>query len=497
MILGIQIYSTALHRANGLVPRFRSFSPRLMTVSSKTLFLCISVALNAISAGGIFCFPLFAPSLASHLQLTQRQISTIALAGMMGQYPFASLWGIVIDTKGPWVCALAASGLFGVGYSLFASTIRYAGSSHTCSTPIFVLLVFCFFLCGLGTVASYFSCLFGASKGFPKRSGLATGIVTALFGLSPLLLSSIGNAVFADLDDVLDAPKYLYFLACFCGLANLSGTLGLQGISRGAASSPSSDSLNDDQPYEHTPLIRSSEGDLVHQREGLLSLLQDLEFWLLGIVMLVCMGMSEMVISNIGSIVASFDYPGEATQLSAGPQVRLISLANTASRLLTGSIADIASPTPAKRQSTGELIFHRTRVMSRAVFVWLSCSVLLTASCWMAAGTTSPQGLWVVSLGTGAAYGMLWTVVPSLVEFIWGSRNAARNFGTISYSPFLGTPIFTFLYASFSDRARKPGPDPICRGTQCWKPTFEICTGILCGVTVVAAALWRRWAHRV
>jgi len=213
--------------------------------------------------------------------------------------------------------------------------------------------------------------------------------------------------------------------------------------------------------------------------------------------MFVCIGMSEMVMSNVGTVVASFDFPEETTRLSAGPQIRLISLANTISRLLTGLVADIASPIPTKERSSGNLIFSRTRVVSRTAFVWLSCSILLVSFCWMGFGVRSSQELWSVSLGTGAAYGMIWTVIPSLVECIWGSKHVGRNFGAICYAPFLGTPLFTLLYAFFSDRARDPGPDPLCRGIDCWKPTFEICTAVLCGATVIATVLWRRWKHRV
>lgn len=59
--------------------------------------LYVAIPLNALSAGGIFCFPMFSPSLASHLHLTQSQLSTIVLAGMMGQYVSISaqqyVWG--------------------------------------------------------------------------------------------------------------------------------------------------------------------------------------------------------------------------------------------------------------------------------------------------------------------------------------------------------------------------------------------------------------------
>jgi len=295
-------------------------------------------------------------------------------------------------------------------------------------------------------------------------------------------------------------------------LINLSGALGLRSVPQTSnlsvqesededeARSDDGDDDNHHHAHEDTPLLHSSS---VRHHESLLSLFQDIDFWSLGLLMLICMGMSEMVMSNIGTIIASFDLPPTQQQLNAGPQIRLLSFSNTISRLLIGLIADIVSPIPTKG-SDNNSIFSRTRVVSRTAFVWLSCLVLLVSFCWMGFGVRSPDELWSFSLGTGAAYGMIWTVIPSLVECIWGPKHVGRNFGTICYTPFLGTPIFTLLYAFFSDRARGrgrgPGPsplDPICRGINCWRPTFQICTGVLCGAMVVATVLWRRWRDRV
>jgi len=418
---------------------------------------------------------------------------------MMGQYPFATLWGIFIDRAGPWACSLSASLLFGAGYSIFAYTIRKAGQEGVISTRDYYLLVFYFFLAGLGTVASYFSCLFSASKSFPTKTGLATGVVTALFGLSPLFLSSIGTIFFADANDGLDAPKYLFFLAAFAGGVNLLGAVGLRSVphhSHGASVETPPHANHDTS--ETAPLLPAGTSPM--QPESLISLLRDVDFWLLGLIMLICMGMSEMVVSNIGTIVASLAPAGsltDAPSVTAGSQVRVISLANTFSRLLTGPTADFTSPLPL-RHSSGELVFHPKRTVTRVVFVTLSSAILLLSFLWMAVGVTSLNGVWILSIGTGAAYGMIWTVVPSLTESVWGSRHAARNFGTISYAPFLGTPIFTLLYAAISDRARGDvGQDPICRGPRCWRLTFSVCVVVLCGAGLMSGALWRRWGKRV
>lgn len=118
-----------------------------------------------------------------------------------------------------------------------------------------------------------------------------------------------------------------------------------------------------------------------------------------------------MVISNIGTIVASFtSSASEASKTTAGSQVRLLSLANTLSRLITGPLADFTSPIPIRHLS-GELHFHPKRSITRVVFVFVTSALLLCAFLWMAIGIISVDGVWFLSVLTGAAYGMIWYVI--------------------------------------------------------------------------------------
>lgn len=120
---------------------------------------------------------------------------------------------------------------------------------------------------------------------------------------------------------------------------------------------------------------------------------------------------SEMIIGNIGTIVASFapSVAGASTE-AAGSQVGLLSLANTLSRLVAGPLADFTSPIPTRHPS-GELHFHPKRSISRAVFVFATPVVLLCAFVWMAVGIVSVDGVWFLSVLTGATYGMIWKVM--------------------------------------------------------------------------------------
>lgn len=62
--------------------------------------------------------------------------------------------------------------------------------------PNFLFFIGYFVLVGAGTVASYLAAITASAKSFPDYPGLAIGIPSALFGTSPLLLSTVAGALF-------------------------------------------------------------------------------------------------------------------------------------------------------------------------------------------------------------------------------------------------------------------------------------------------------------
>ena len=149
-------------------------------------------------------------------------------------------------------------------------------------------------------------------KSFPHRTGLATGVVTALFGLSPLFLSSIGNSFFANGVDGIDAPRYLLFLAVFAGSANLLGAIGLRSVPRNDhpainAIGPGETPVVPGGSDESSPLL-SVDRSAIHP-DRLLSLLKDVDFWLLGLIMLVVMGMVSLKSVSFDTLSLPYCYP--------------------------------------------------------------------------------------------------------------------------------------------------------------------------------------------
>ncbi|KAG8691849.1 tunicamycin resistance protein, partial [Ceratobasidium sp. 423] len=393
--------------------------------------------------------------------------------GMMGQYAFAVLWGSVIDSVGPHACSLAASALFLFSWSAFAYLVANSLGSPT-------ILAVLFFIAGVGRVASYFSAIFASRS--QKKSGLATSVPLALSGLSPFILSYVaGLDVFQTPGGVFDVPKFVFWMGIGCTVIHAIGAIGLKHV----------DDLANEEG-ERARLMGASEDEHVieAQREAMkagctvvqkvepdgavLALLKDCGFWGYVAIGIVITGTAETVIANIGTIVMEF--PGHVESLAAA-QVRFISIASTLAKLCTGPLADWICP-PVDEGPTmvcwcGPLRPEPKKGLNRMLFPAICLAILASVYAYTAVYITSAEQLWVLSVGTGLAYGASWAVLPSITSVIWGARNLGRNFGILSYAPLIGTPIFTYIYAWASS------------GDRDWRTMFVISTA-----SVVAALLW-------
>jgi len=474
---------------------FSSMNP-LFLRRAQLAVTCCAIAANALCAGGIFTFPLISPALASHLKLTQPQLTTIVLAGMVGQYPLASIVGNCIDKYGPWACSLVSSVLFFFGFGLFSWEIANTpvDITHPSLTSFRRLTVF-FFMAGLGTVFSYFSSLFAASKNFPNHLGMASGTSMALFGLSPLFLSVIASKFFTDPEIGLNVTEYLRFLSVLTGLVHLFGAFNIKTPAAGISISDTEQASNVD---ERSPLLPSTSHSNVDKPSAgsAMDLLRDPSFWVLAFFALVTLGSCEMVISNIGTIVLSLPPSTSmpSAELATSTQVRLISIANTLSRLLVGPLADFVSPV-ASYLPNGVLAFPRKHFISRVFFLCGAALLLAVTFLRMGVNVRSQGALWSLSVGTGIAYGTIFTILPSIVSSVWGLSNLGRNFGILTYAPFIGTPLFSYFYAFVS--AHQSGDQGVCQGTSCWQLTFGVSAGAVLLVFGTCFILWRTWEGKV
>ncbi|KAG1756522.1 MFS general substrate transporter [Suillus paluster] len=491
----------------------QSQSRRTHLRRARLALACVSIAANALCGGGIFAFSLMSPALVDHLKLTQPQLTTIALAGMMGQYPFAAMIGKVVDKYGPWACSAVASCLFFTGFGLFAKEIANTPDDITVpSASSFHHLTVYFFIAGLGTAFSYFSSIFAACKNFPELIGIASGTSITLFGLSPMFISILASRFFSHPDEGLDVTHFLQFLAILCGAVHLFGafTLHIIPLPEDLPSVVLEDSESPAHVDEQTALLHGKRNHAEVEvgavavsavnDSPVIDLVKDHNFWALAFVLFVILGSSEMVISNIGTIVLSLPsytsstISAPSTEVATATQVRLLALANTLSRLVVGPLADLVSPVAA-HVLPGAQSIPRKRHISRVAFIFFSILVLALTYFWMVIGVKSQVDLWALSIGAGVAYGSAFTILPSLVSSVWGIENLGRNFGILTYAPFLGAPAFSYFYAF--NAASHSSNGGVCKGIECWIMTFSWNTAIAfaaCGVTIY---LWRTWRNQV
>lgn len=490
----------------------QSQSQRTHLRRARLALACVSIVANALCSGSVFTFSLMSPTLVDRLKLTQPQLTTIALAGMMGQYPFAAIIGKIVDNYGPWACSIIASCLFFAGFGLSAKEIANTPDDITApSASAFHHLTIYFFMAGLGAAFSYFSSLFAACKNFPDFIGIASGTSITLYGLSPMFISILASRFFSHPDEGLDVTHFLQFLALFCGAVHLFGAFTLHIIP--LLEDPPSSVLEDPEESVHiderTALLHGKHNRTAEVETGIIvaspikgssvvDLVKDHYFWALAFVLFVILGSSEMVISNIGTIVLSLASQtsnitvAPSTDVATATQVRFLSVANTLSRLVVGPLADFVSPTVT---ASGAQSIHRKRHVSRVAFLFFSILVLALTYLWMVLSVKSQADLWTLSIGAGIAYGSAFTILPSLVSSTWGIENLGRNFGILTYAPFLGTPAFSYFYAF--NAASHSSDGVVCKGVECWSTTFSLYTVIAIAACGVTGYLWRSWRDQV
>ncbi|KAJ7774706.1 MFS general substrate transporter, partial [Mycena metata] len=437
-----------------------------------------------LCAGGVFTFPLLSPVLAERVKLTQPQLTSIVLAGMAGQYPCTPLVGKIVDSHGPWLCSLIASLLFSLAFGGFSYQVyQMIDPPMQPSQSSVYLLVLLFALAGFATVFAYFSSLFAATRSFPSHPGAASGTVMALFGLSPLFLSFLASTLFTDgADESLDLVRFLVFLTALTGVVHLIGALNLRAAPNNHP--PATVPLQDDEVDETTALL--TDGSRKSRSGSSIDLVLDPYFWVFFLLLAVTLGPCEMIISNIGTIVLSLPSV-DGSSGAAALQVKTLAISNTLTRLLVGPIADFVAPiVPFELQSP-----PKKHYISRAAFLVGPAVILALTFLWMELFVQSQADIWLLSLGTGIAYGATFTVLPSIISSVWGTQNAGRNFGFVVFAPLTGTTIFSYLYAFIS--AHHSPSEGLCRGPSCWQTTFWISAGFQVMAILGAVILWRGW----
>lgn len=108
---------------------------------------------------------------------------------------------------------------------------------------------------------------------------------------------------------------------------------------------------------------------------------------------------------NIGTVVTSLITTSKHSSQAVSNQVQLLSIANTVSRLASGPLIDILCLDPG-------LPSRRDRYsISRLALVAVGGVLLVLCHGFMGFFATSDAQVWILSLGVGVSYGLIWTVM--------------------------------------------------------------------------------------
>ncbi|KAH9814606.1 major facilitator superfamily domain-containing protein [Melampsora americana] len=413
----------------------------MRNLSDKKILTAICSMANALTAGSMFTYPVFSPTLQSSLNFSIKQVSTTASISILSQYLSAPLWGFLADRKGSALVSLVAGFFFFIGYFSLSLLISFfeTRSDSTASFFIWFSVTFAYSLCGSATSASYFAALTSTTQLFGSlHPGLSIAGPATLFGLSPLVFTSIGTWLFTHDDHQFDALAYLRMLAGVTLVVNLEITLSQEDERAPLMDGTTASACDDSVEANEQPIHRRNDQLRINplpDHDTVLGFLSHSAVWMLGFIVLLTAGPAEMTIASIGSVIDSF-IPLAPISLKA-KHVQIISLANAVSRLIVGWTSDrlCKSDQPPGRR--------------RIAFMAFAPTLYLLICAWIALGG---QQVWILSFTTGICYATIFSMAPSIIATIWPIEDFGRNYGIISYFSATGSFLFTgFFGMMFND----------------------------------------------
>eukprot|EP00750_Incisomonas_marina_P025132 INCI5329.1.p1 GENE.INCI5329.1~~INCI5329.1.p1 ORF type:complete len:660 (-),score=102.96 INCI5329.1:1171-3150(-) len=200
------------------------------------------------------------------------------------------------------------------------------------------------------------------------------------------------------------------------------------------------------------------------------------EYWLLWFVHFFGTGAGLMVINQIGQMALSY---GE-TKSAATIFVTIVGTANALGRMLVGILAakfkhSVPLPTWYAVASVTMAVGVATLLIPSATALYFVCGVC------------------------GLAYGMFWTLNPTLAAEISGLKHLGSNYAFLSLSPAAAGYAFNaglaaHLYSRFA--MVSPSGQSICCGMDCFRWTGLVCVGtslVGAALSLVLTCRMKRW----
>lgn len=213
-------------------------------------------------------------------------------------------------------------------------------------------------------------------------------------------------------------------------------------------------------------------------------------WWLAGGFFLIT-GPGEAYMNNLGTIVQTLS-PRTLLPSASPPaglpstHVTIISLTSTIARLLTGSLSDLFAPiathhftrndpesSSSHRQEENPESTNTHTTVSRMTFLLpsaflFSLGFLLLSSPFP---VQHPQLAHITTGLVGIGYGSAFSLVPIIINVVWGVENFATNWGIVSMFPAIGAAVWGVLYSSVYQSAAGSGGGPgdgQCFGWRCY-----------------------------
>uniref|UniRef100_A0A061R4Z2 Mfs general substrate transporter n=1 Tax=Tetraselmis sp. GSL018 TaxID=582737 RepID=A0A061R4Z2_9CHLO len=413
---------------------------------------CVA-AFCMLCSGTLYAFGAYSDNLKAALGWTQLQMEIVGYMGDCGVYVSGPITGSIQDLYGPRVACGVAAVLFIVGYGGIALALTTgAFRSHI----VFGILLY---LAGAGSGLMYVSSLSSNILLFPERyRGKLVGALVSLFGLSALFYTTIYHALLGG----QDPARLLTLLAVACGSAAVLGFAGLPRVLRAVGRM-----RWDSAPSESRSLTQSVKS--IGDRFGVL--FASGSYWMLLAIFTMVAGNGLMIINNLGSIAGSVA-PASGPSLKA-TLVSMTSACNCVGRLASGVISDLLP-------------------WRRGTFFMIGAGIFASAI-GIALATETPGVLYLMVVGVGVAYGILWAIMPTCVSEIFGAESFGQNWGCMLMAPAAGALIFNTLAGAVYD-ARGSG-EGVCLGWRCFRPSLAVamcCCGIAIAVAVAVTPRTRR-----
>ncbi|KAA8917010.1 hypothetical protein TRICI_000850 [Trichomonascus ciferrii] len=348
------------------------------------------------------------------------------------------------------------------------------------------LMMASFAAVGGGLASFFFAGLVSCAKLYPQSAGLSISAPIASFGISSLWEAQAIKRWFSNPDGSIKLKAvYTFFgvvyivttTTCYLG-ARLADVYSRRG----------SKEQEEQQDANNEDIDDDAEFGGLTQRERLVKVLRSPDMWIFLVCFLISSGPLEMYINNMGAIIDTIPRGPDVSS-----HVSLFAAASTTARLLMGGLSDA--------------VRHR---VSRPIQLAAVMSSVGVAHFLLASGIfASNRGsiFYISSIVNGFAYGVTFTLVPTIIACVWGVKSFGTNWGMFLLAPAAGVNIYGYIFAQLYEQAAKSTIfSPLVRADRdflikrgscdksylCYQSTFTITgTGfILCALLIVG--LWHR-----